>query len=273
MIWYFSKNSAAAKTIGGASVLGEFIYSGSLLLYTSIITTCPCLAILNTPYHWRKIRRRGLRFIITLAIVVMGGVIQFTDNAKTANETRQDLSYPRPEEYGCMARFLYNIVLPPIESLCLISAWYYCAHVLRATFTLHCQDFIVFLLLLITPKFIRKFIAGHIIKGQYPAGPLLLDTTKSDTDLEAQTLYESLCRNPVSPCIKMFLRYVWFISCIYSHLPPFFFLWKMRWLRRHVRSIIQPPTPANTLYPEYANLTETMTKQSENWSSDECSFG
>lgn len=60
-----------------------------------------------------------------------------TDNAKTVNEIRQDPSYPRHEECGYMARFLYNIVLPQIESVWLISAWYYCANVLGVTFTLH----------------------------------------------------------------------------------------------------------------------------------------
>lgn len=124
-------------TLAGASALGGHLYNSLMLLYMSIITMCPLVTLLNTPYFWQNIRRHEFRLLAMALILILGGAVniywigsymEFYLLERKDHGTFPDaISNPKQ---GCLAPFLFEILPPPLEMKILRSSWGVC------TFTL-----------------------------------------------------------------------------------------------------------------------------------------
>jgi hypothetical protein len=54
---------------------------------------------------------------------------------------------------------------------------------------------------------------------------------------------------------------------------PLYLLWRIYWLREHVRNILQPPPPSSIVYPAFANATKLLEEEKANWDLDNWTFG
>lgn len=90
--------------------------------------------------------------------------------------------------------------------------------------------------------------------------------------LKVQSCRTTYTKYLLQPLITI-QRIINFLVYISLQSFPIFFLWKLCFMRQNFRSVIQPPTPATTLYPPFENFTKLLELESESWDSDHWGFG
>lgn len=139
-MWWFRANTTN-DTVSGSNDAGRFLYNGILMVYTMIITICPCLAIIHTPYLWKNVRRRKFRLTVITSTVVMARII-FVDCYKIFHTLSVDID-PKVEDWitwpvindqlGCSGAFLFDLLSLERESAMLLASWIMCAGALAIT--------------------------------------------------------------------------------------------------------------------------------------------
>jgi hypothetical protein len=77
-------------------------------------------------------------------------------------------------------------------------------------------------------------------------------------------------------CFTVFFKILYYTSYVAMQALPFYFLWRVRWLRRQLRSITQPPHPdhpSDILYPGFENFRDVLKAESRKWDNDTWSVG
>lgn len=263
VIAYLASDSLATEVTGGNSPGGE-IYNEILLLFTTHITLCPCLAIMNTPHQWKEISRRGFRLLTITAIVIMNGIpiIRMFNIYVRDLQVKLD-SKITPIESGCVTVFLWKINSWSTEVLIAIASWIIC---------------VVSLLISIIRQLryeLRKPESRCSTLLQLLRIPNPVKDRTTTTPPEVDTEAQSSTQPPTLPTkiLKILSLTVYTIIYIYLQALPLYYLWRIRWMRRHVRSIIQPPSPSNILYPPFADLQSSLAEELNNWDNDDWSFG
>ncbi|KAI5795972.1 hypothetical protein FPQ18DRAFT_387194 [Pyronema domesticum] len=249
-------------------LLGGDLYNFILTLYTSIITICPVLTLISTPYLRTSFRRRDLRLVIVTAAIACAGHLNI-DRTKIYKSLAPEF----PKE-GCVPGFLVDLLPEGTEFKLLRTSWALCAAAL---------GFLVFLEWEEpekngVPRFWRKvwgcFCGRWCLAGassQYHSGDSSCNGNEATYDPTSTSTSKR------SPRAKKFFNCIWvmyFGIYIWNHGLPIYLLLRIRWMRRHLRSIIQPPGPSTIIYvPEFANYHAVLTEEAKNWDNDDWSFG
>jgi hypothetical protein len=139
MIWKFGLLSSALNALGG-KFPGSISYNATLLLYTLIITICPCLSIINTPEVWSQIQRRGFRLFLITKILILGGINIMRDYITENTGPPYEMS--DLEESSCVFMFLSSILSLETETKILVASWVFCVVALIMTIVRQCFDFL-----------------------------------------------------------------------------------------------------------------------------------
>ncbi|CCX05574.1 Similar to hypothetical protein CH063_03406 [Colletotrichum higginsianum]; acc. no. CCF44711 [Pyronema omphalodes CBS 100304] len=102
-------------------LLGGDLYNFILTLYTSIITICPVLTLISTPYLRTSFRRRDLRLVIVTAAIACAGHLNI-DRTKIYKSLAPEF----PKE-GCVPGFLVDLLPEGTEFKLLRTSWALCA--------------------------------------------------------------------------------------------------------------------------------------------------
>jgi hypothetical protein len=260
--------------------LGGAFFTLYLLLYTSVISACPTLTLISTPYLWRDIKCRGFRLLLVTIFMLIAGIVT-SHRTNTLSKVYEDSEIDR-EGFPCVLMFLLDIIPGRTEKIVLKSAWAVCFMGLIGTmiiqgkgnwptFTRLHGARINYLGRNIRPAFRRLFGASGLRFFCRPREnePMF---TVVNPDAEAQTPKAKITHR-FRRLLRLFFLTIYDLIYIAIQILPLYLLWRIYWLRRHVRSILQPPTPSQILYPAFANATKLLEDEKDNWDLDNWSFG
>jgi hypothetical protein len=265
MIWRYSTDMEIVEALSDAEYLGGFLYNNNpTSLYDGHYNT-PLFIGINTPYLWKNVRRRGFRLFAITAIVCMGGILSVEFFQKSQMGFREVTYEEFWEEYGCVPAFLLYIIPFVMESKLIFSIWVLCACALFMTIILQWDmNWAAFM------DFFRQ-TRFHLKPSTDPLSKTEAQPTAEQT--EAQPALPKSIKSYITSIVVILFKIIYGIVYITIQALPLYHLWRIRWLRRHVRSIIQPPTPETTLYAPFANYTEVLAAEAKNWDNDDWSFG
>lgn len=287
---YISDEAARQVAIDGfGKGPGGRVYSIYILLYTSIITTCPALTLISTPYLWDGLKRRGYRLFIMTVLMLIGGIV----NLLWTEVAGQLSTYDLPNA-GCMSKFLFEVIPGQQEQHVLRSAWVLCFTALITIIIIQAKEncprpilrwyraMSGFFHRRIWPAFGRFFRAiGRFFARQFrtlfkrPAPKeqptdATIPANHDDTEVDvSQPKNYHRKRRIVRKLILILYTFIY----IAMQALPLYLLWRIYWLREHVRNILQPPPPSGIVYPAFANATKLLEEEKANWDLDNWTFG
>jgi hypothetical protein len=82
-------------------------------------------------------------------------------------------------------------------------------------------------------------------------------------DLEAQASKPKFWSKDhrLRPHIRRLLYTIYGLIYVVIQILPLYLLWRIHWLRRHVRTILKDPTPETILYQPFANATKVLEEE------------
>ncbi|KAI5812809.1 hypothetical protein BZA77DRAFT_346833 [Pyronema omphalodes] len=235
---------------------GGALYDFRLVLYTSSITICPVLTLINTPYLRRSIGRRRFRFCVVAVTVALAGYINIIGNRiylKAGPEYKTEHAYA-----GCMSVFLARILPEKTEAKVLTAAWSFCVAGVVFTAILQLVDEVKMRRKEQEKKRNSEYIS--LISSKVAPQPL-----SSSDDVEKKSF-------------RIVFRILWAIYTfiyIWNQVLPLYLLLRVRWMRRHVHSILRYPEPSGIIVPAFGEqkYKDILTAEASKWDNDEWSFG
>jgi hypothetical protein len=235
--------------------IGGFIYDLILLMYTPIITICPVLTLINSPFLRKKIRRRHFRLL--LATASTGYALYFNITATDTYKQFAPLIYNQGEIYGCMPEFLVSILPAKVEAKLLHTSWAMCMVALIFTFVLEWEK-----------DNFKSLLGLDSIKNRKAAAQAKKDGK------DAPSKPDKIRPPSHSPRRLLALRVIWglyFFVWAWNQFLPLYLLWRIRWMRRNIRSAV---------YDYLDHVEETGGEKDrkdaaavETWDNDEWTFG
>lgn len=233
-------------------------YNALLMNWISLLTIYPCLSILNTPSLWPHLRRRRFRLLATAACIGMSGALcgTFWDEVFTSTT----IDYDNP---GCIVPYFHASIPRQVEARLLLASWIPCAWTL--------------IIITVTQLEIQDYtrLTNCLPRLKQLLG--LYSTQTNDSIRKESSIKEySRVILRIKRGLKYFFRIFYVTNYIYIQAQPFFHLWRIYWIRHHVRSLLQPPTQFNTLYPPFGDDEKVATeleRELDNWDADKWSFG
>jgi hypothetical protein len=285
LLFESERSSGTERTVTGARFPGASIYNSALRQHSMAITICPCLSIISTPYLRKKIRRLGSRVFITILALVLSGIQVHRHASKVKGDIKfmpdmynnigDELYFQIQKTYGCMRVFVHDIIPSHGtwgDANLLLISW-----MIRLWAVL-----VAFLRLDVRPlrwmfSIIRVMASTSFGRRTLELSCMTIPTDKTQYASEKVCLKVQSCRTTYT---KYFLQPPIRIQGILNFLVyvslqafPIFFLWKLYFMQQNIRSVIQPPTPATTLYPPFADFTKLLGLESDSWDSDHWGFG
>jgi hypothetical protein len=255
-ILYGDVSTVVDEEGGDKGNTGGALYDFRLVLYTSSITICPVLTLINTPYLRRSIGRRRFRLFVVAVTVALAGYINIIGNRiylKAGPEYQTEHAYA-----GCMSLFLARLLPEKTEAKVLMAAWSFC--VAGVVFTAILQ--------LVDEVKMHREEQEKKKKREYI--PLI------SSNIASQPISSSEGFNRKS--LKIAFNILWtiyFFIYIWNQALPLYLLLRVRWMRRHVHNILQYPEPARIYVPAFNNqkYEDVLKAESEKWDNDNWSFG
>ncbi|KAI5820204.1 hypothetical protein BZA77DRAFT_301799 [Pyronema omphalodes] len=287
---YISDEAGRQAAIDGfGKGSGGRVYSIYILLYTSVITTCPALTLISTPYLWDGLKRRGYRLFVMTVLMLIGGIVNLLWTEIAGQLSAYDLPHA-----GCVSIFLFEVIPGQTEKNVLRSAWVLCFTALILIIIIqakkNCPRPILrwyramrgFLRKRVWPSFGHFFKAiGRFFVHQFRKlfkRPALdeqpIDATVSgnhdDVEVEGPRSQNYHRKRRIARKLIIVLYALIYVA---MQALPLYLLWRIYWLREHVRNILQPPPPSGIIYPAFANATKLLEEEKANWDLDNWTFG
>ncbi|KAI5792119.1 hypothetical protein FPQ18DRAFT_305417 [Pyronema domesticum] len=282
---------------------GGSLYSIYLLLYTSIISTCPTLTLISTPYLWKGINHREFRLMLLAILMFIAAMINLLWSYALEGSGKLTLEYRdrhagNTTEVECVPAFMFDIMPGRAEKYILRSSWAMCFLGLLGTIILQWRhnwrtmrrwhQFRLGLIGRNIRPFFRKIfgLVGRFFKylfriafsGPAPEGQRSAEAPEiavigSDTEAQASKPKFWSKDHRFRPHIRRLLYTIYGLIYVVIQILPLYLLWRIHWLRRHIRTILKDPTPETILYRPFANATKVLEEERQSWDLDNWSFG
>lgn len=222
---------------------------------------------MNTPYLWGQIRQRRLRLTSITGIISMQGTTVIRDYLNAQDENGYGSS--TPVKVGCVATFLYEIISYRTDAGIQFGSWIICVVALFMTFIRQWTTNYASRTSTKSLQALLQFLRIQSTTENHANATITLNT-------EAQPTIQpsSQTRSRVIRYFTILFQTHYVVIYICLQALPVYYLWRMWWMRRQIRSIIQPPAAtADILYPPFANFTFSIAEASKTWDNDNWSFG